>query len=222
MMTDRNGALRFGLIALVLLLGAHALDGWFYANFTDPDVYNRDWGRLLRVIGYLPTWILASAALVLTDWPNGRPGHRSPAWRRGLLLLGGAAAGGLTAEILKLLLRRERPRAHDGEYFFRSFADRPFHSGGLALPSSHAIVGFAAAAVLARLFPRAAPVWYLLAIGCGLTRVSARAHFLSDVVLAGIAGWLVVALIWRRWGTSPADAPAGSALTPEPHTAVSQ
>jgi len=45
------------------------------------------------------------------------------------------------------VFRRERPRAHGGEYFFRAFTDRPLHNGGLALPSTHAIVAFGAAAV---------------------------------------------------------------------------
>ena len=185
------------VIATLLVLGAHLLDGWFYAYFVDTRVYERDWGRLLRVIGYLPTWVFAVIALVLTDWPLRASGHAMDAWRRGLLLLAAVAAGGVAAEVLKLLFRRERPRAHEGEYFFRAFSDRPLHTGGLALPSSHALVAFAAAAMLARLFPRAAPVWYALAAGCALTRVAAQAHFLSDVVVAGVVGWLVIALLWR-------------------------
>jgi membrane-associated phospholipid phosphatase len=195
--SERRAAIRVAVSATLLLVGAHLLDGWFYEHFVDTRVYERDWGRLLRVIGYLPTWVFAATALVLTDWPLRVSGRAMDAWRRGLLLLAAVAAGGIAAEVLKLLLRRERPRAHEGEYFFRVFTDRPFHSGGLALPSSHALVAFAAAAMLARLFPRAAPVWYSLAVGCALTRVAAQAHFMSDVVVAGVAGWLVVAWIWR-------------------------
>ncbi len=38
---------------------------------------------------------------------------------------------------------------------------------------------------------RAAPVLLALAAGCGLTRVFAHAHFLSDVVVGAIGGgWL--------------------------------
>lgn len=213
----RNAALRTAAVLFVLILGAHLLDGWFYAHFVDERVYEEDWGRLLRVMGYLPTWVFAAAALVLHDWPLRTAGRVMPAFRRGLLLLGGVAAGGIAAELLKLVFRRERPRAHEGEYFFRTFADRPFHSGGLALPSSHAMVAFAAAAVLARLFPRARVVWYLLAIGCGLTRVAAQAHFLSDVVVAGVAAWLVVAAIWRWKG--PTDIPDGDVERVRPPSA---
>lgn len=197
-MNERRAAtLRVAAIAILLLVAAHLLDGWFYRSFVNERIYEEDWGRLLRVMGYFPTWVIAAAALVLHDWPLRTAERVMPAFRRGLLLVGGVAAGGIAAELLKLIFRRERPRAHEGEYFFRAFSDRPLHSGGLALPSSHALVAFAAAAMLTRLFPRAAPVWYLLAIGCGLTRVAAQAHFFSDIVMAGVAGWLVVAWIWH-------------------------
>lgn len=212
-MPDHRAVLRIAGVAVLLLLVAHLLDGLFYQRFVDERVYEEDWGRLLRVMGYAPTWLIAAVALVLHDWPRRAADRLMPAFRRGLLLIGGVAAGGIGAEILKLIFRRERPRAHEGEYFFRAFTDRPLHSGGLALPSSHAMVAFAAAAVLARIFPRAAPVWYLLALGCGLTRVAAQAHFLSDVVLAAVAAWLVVAALWKWAG---ADAAAGAGLRPPP------
>ena len=56
--------------------------------------------------------------------------------------------------------------------------------------------------VLCRLWPRAWPVWIGLGVGCALTRVQAHAHFLSDVVTAGVAAWFVVEMSWRKWGTT--------------------
>jgi undecaprenyl-diphosphatase len=56
------------------------------------------------------------------------------------------------------------------------------------MPSSHALVAFAGAAALARLFPRATPIWYALAVGCGITRLLSGAHFLSDVVVGALIG----------------------------------
>jgi membrane-associated phospholipid phosphatase len=189
---------RWTLIALAALAAALLIDTWAYHALAWRNIYDGDFGRMLRVMGFVPLWAMAGLALVLHDWQDTRAGQRRSAFRRGGLLLGASIAGGLVAELLKLLLRRERPWAHDGEWVFRSFTERPFSSGGLALPSSHALVAFAAAAMLARLFPRAAPVWYTLAAGCGFSRVAAGAHFVSDIVVAAIAGWLVVALIWHR------------------------
>lgn len=179
------------LIGLALVALAHLLDGWAFRHLIVADVYDEDWGRLLRVMGFLPTWIAASAAMVLHEWPD-----RARRWR-GTLITASAALGGILCELLKLLLRRERPMAHDGEYVFRAFSERPFSTSGLALPSSHAAVAFSAAAMLAHLFPRARIVWFALAAGCGLSRVLARAHFLSDVVLAALCGIVVAALLWR-------------------------
>ena len=65
----------------------------------------------------------------------------------------------------------------------------------MGLPSSHTLVAFAGAAALARVFPRARWVFYVLAGGCAITRVMANAHFLSDVTVAaclGVAvGWML-------------------------------
>jgi membrane-associated phospholipid phosphatase len=182
----------------ILALGvATALDPWAFRHLALPDVYGRDWGRLLRILGFLPTWALVSIALVLCDASPDVARASRVRRLRGLLPLVSAALAGLAGEVLKLLLRRERPEAHAGAYVFRSWSHHPFSTGGLALPSSHAVVAFGAAAMLARLYPRARWLWYALAAGCALTRLLARAHFLSDVTLAAIAGWVVAAGLWR-------------------------
>ena len=132
---------------------------------------------------------------------------RALASRRAWLLIGSAALGGLAAEILKLLIRRERPAVHDGLYGFRDFGERTWSTAGLALPSSHTLVAFAGAAMLARLYPRARWVGYTLAAGCAATRVLARAHFVSDVVLAAGLGWLVAWALSKRWPLGGIEAP---------------
>jgi membrane-associated phospholipid phosphatase len=108
-------------------------------------------------------------------------------------------AGGL-AELLKLLIRRERPNLHDGEYVYRSFGERLLDSHDLGFPSSHVAVAFGGAAALARIYPRAGLVGYALAIGCGLSRLLAQAHFLSDVLAAAIVGWAAGTWLLRGRG----------------------
>lgn len=187
-------------IACLTLLGtalALLADPWGYAMLYDPKVYERDWGRFLRIIGFAPTWGAIAIAIWLQE--RGDEMTRPRAARRAWSLVGAAIAGGAGAEVLKLILRRERPMLHDGAYGFRDFADRPFSTSGLAFPSSHTMVAFAGAAMLAQLFPRVRWVGYVLAAGCGITRVMARGHFVSDVVLAAGAGWLVSWAITRRW-----------------------
>lgn len=183
--------IRLIIIALVAIVVAHLLDQWAYQHVVNPRVYDRDLGRMLRVIGWYPLWVVLGLAL----WLQSRDR------RRALFLAVVPGLGGLAAEVGKMLLRRERPEVNDGEYVFRAFTDRPWTTSGLALPSSHALVAFTGAFVLCRLYPRAWPVWIGLAAGCALTRVQAHAHFLSDVTLAAVIAYGVVALCWRKWGT---------------------
>jgi membrane-associated phospholipid phosphatase len=177
--------------AVAAIIAAHLLDPWFYAHFRVTDIYDDDWGRLLRVMGYLPLWLAAALALGLHEGSE-------RGYRRAVLLAAAPVIAGIAGEILKLVFRRERPGAHEGHYFIRSFSERTFSTSGLALPSSHAIVAFGAAAILSRLFPRAWPVWWALAWGCGLSRTAAGAHFFSDIVVAAGAAWLVVAILWQE------------------------
>jgi len=192
--------LRLALFAGLAILAAHLLDPLAFRYIRVDDVYGADWGRMLRVMGFLPLWLAAGVALILEDGDRGRQLLRC----RGALLIAGATLGGVAAELLKLVFRRLRP-GELGEYDFRPFTDRPLSTGGLGLPSSHALVAFGAAAVLARLFPRARWLWWGLASGCAFTRVAAGRHFLSDVVVAAVVGWLVGAMVWRWLGseTSP-------------------
>lgn len=190
-------------ITLIAFLAASLVDTWVYQNVQNPRVYEQDWGRLMRVMGFLGTWLALAIAVRLVEGTDAASLPR--ARRRAHLLFWTPALGGLVAEILKLSLRRERPAVHDGLYGFRPFDERTWSTAGLALPSSHTMVAFAGAAMLARLYPRARWVGYTLAVGCGATRVLARAHFVSDVVLGAGLGWLVAWGVSRRW---PADTPA--------------
>lgn len=127
------------------------------------------------------------------------------------MLFWSAALGGAVAELLKLTLRRERPALTDGVHVFRPWGDRPFSTAELGLPSSEAAVAFAAAAMLARLFPEASVLWYGLALGCALSRVASGAHFMSDVVLAALVGYVVTLILWPRRPVARVEAAGSSA-----------
>jgi membrane-associated phospholipid phosphatase len=200
------------LLALVAVTAAHSLDWWAYTALANPRLADRDLGRMLRVMGFFGFWLIAAIALGLNDAARPHvPGARR--YARALLLLFGAGVGGLAAELMKLVVRRERPNAELGEYVFRGWAEQPFHTGGLGLASSHTGVAFGAAFMLARLFPRARWIWYMLAAGCAYSRVAAGAHFLSDVVVAAVLSYAVVALLWWRFGTVAEPAQTAS-ITP--------
>ena len=188
---SRRLALTLAAAALATAL-SFALDPWVWRQFSYRSVYDQDWGRLLRVTGSLVLW----APLALAVSLEARARRLDWARRGWLLFVGPALAGGI-GELLKLLVRRERPDLHGGAYFYRDFSERPFDSHDLGFPSSHVVVAFAGAAVLARLYPRAGAVAYALALGCAVSRILAQAHFMSDVVAGGIMGWAVGAWLSR-------------------------
>jgi membrane-associated phospholipid phosphatase len=188
----------FATTLIVLFLVAQGLDQWIFHQFTFPRTYDRGWGRMLRLAGYVPLWGIVALAIVLQDWvPRARRTLRQ-ASRRGLLLFWSAALGGIVAEVLKIAVRRERPGLTDGAHVLRPWSEHPFSTAQLGLPSSEVAVAFAAAAALARLFPDTWVLWYALAVGCAITRVTSGAHFMGDVVLGALVGYVTTLILWRR------------------------
>jgi len=176
---------------------AMIIDRTAYEFINAPKVYDKDLGRLLRVMGFAGTWVALAFAVGFQH--SGDESTRRTARRRGWLIFWSPMLAGALAEVMKIVVRRERPALNDGAYGFREWSERTLSGAGLAFPSSHAAVAFGGAFMLARVFPRARWVGYVLAAGCGITRVLARAHFVSDVVFAAGLGWFVSWLLWRKW-----------------------
>jgi membrane-associated phospholipid phosphatase len=180
---------------------ASLADGWTYHHVAMPRVYESDWGRTLRTFGYWPTWVIVAVAM----WRHAghRPADGTETRARSLgradaaWLFGATTIAGIAAELVKLVIRRERPGLHAGVYGFRPWAERPFSSSGFGMPSSHAVEAFAAATVLAYCIPEVGALWYLLAIGCAVTRLLSGAHFLSDVVAGALMGMLMARALRR-------------------------
>ena len=195
-MTRRDWVLFFAA-AVLLISVAHLLDRWAYHAFAYPPGNDRDWGRMLRIVGYAPAWGVAAFAFWLDGWRR-RAGSADGSIEAAKAIVVAVVIAGLLAEALKLLVRRNRPSAALA-YEFRPFADHPMSSRSFGMPSSHVMVAFAGATALARRFPRMTPVLVALAAGCGLTRLRGQAHYLSDVVAAAFGGSLV-ALVFGRSG----------------------
>ncbi len=190
--SERSRWIRLLTLAVVAIAIAHALDATAWRSARVLTVNDRDWGRLLRSMGYLPTW----GVIALGYWLQQRDHPRRTAYAWALVL--GPALGGGLAELLKLSIRRLRPNPDVFEYVFRPFAEGPWSNRGMGMPSSHVLVAFTGAAVLAQLYPRARWLWYALAAGCAATRVLAMGHFLSDTVVAAVLGVLVGGWVWGR------------------------
>ncbi len=110
--------------------------------------------------------------------------------REAAILSGEALLDGVAVEQgLKLLTFRERPAADNARgLFFQSSA-----GVNSSFPSSHALLAWSEAAVIAEEYPSP---WsqlgvYSLATGVSMTRVLGQAHFPTDVLVGSAAGWLV-------------------------------
>jgi membrane-associated phospholipid phosphatase len=130
----------------------------------------------------------AGAGLYLFSFPA-----HNPHWRETGFLAGEAALNSLVVtEALKYSLRRERPYQGDGGGAF-------FH-GGTSFPSEHAAAAWSIAGVIAHEYPGTLPklVAYGLASTVSFSRIRARQHFPSDVLVGSILGYLVAQSIYTR------------------------
>ncbi len=92
------------------------------------------------------------------------------------------------SEAFKIVFARERPSLTDGQgRFFQTF------SNNASFPSTHAMLSWTAASVIAHEYPGvlAQTLLYSGAAAVSISRVSGREHFPSDVVVGSALGWLI-------------------------------
>src|SRR5213593_2035015 len=126
-------------------------------------------------------------------WLLGHVSHHEH-WSETGFLAGEAALNSLVAvESFKYTLRRERPYQGDGRGPF-------FQSSGTSFPSEHAAAAWSVAGVIAHEYP--GPFTKIMAYGLAslvsVSRVKARQHFPSDVVVGSVIGNLVAQDIYSR------------------------
>ena len=114
-------------------------------------------------------------------------------WRETGFLAGEAALNSLmTVEALKYSLGRERPYQGNGAgSFFR---------GGTSFPSEHAAAAWSIAGVIAHEYDGTLPKLfaYGMASAVSFSRVRARQHFPSDVLVGSVLGYLISQSIYNR------------------------
>jgi membrane-associated phospholipid phosphatase len=114
-------------------------------------------------------------------------------WRETGFLAGEAALNSLiTVEALKYSLRRERPYEGSGNGAF-------FHSGS-SFPSEHSAAAWSIAGVFAHEYPGTIPSLfaYGAASAISLSRIKARQHFPSDVLVGSVLGYLISQNVYRH------------------------
>ena len=105
----------------------------------------------------------------------------------------------LVVEALKLATNRERPNEGNGQGGFWPHGTRSYELDG-SFPSGHAAESFALARVIASEYP-SKPVQiaaYAFALAISASRVTARQHFPSDVLVGGTFGYLIGGYVVRH------------------------
>ena len=98
----------------------------------------------------------------------------------------------IATETLKFSFGRERPNQGDGQ--------GQFFQGGKSFPSEHAAAAWSIAGILAHEYPGPMTKFlaYGLAAAVSVSRVRAREHFPSDVLVGSALGWMVSQRIYRQ------------------------
>ena len=199
-MSRRHVWTRWTLAAVVMAVAgvaAHLADRAVLEALHKPTMARNDWYALLRTAGDIRLWLVVGACLAL--------GNRSASGlRTALSVVLAAVLAGAGAEVLKLIVGRERPVSdgviqHAGAYvwkpgvfdaipgFLGGFAD----SSNLGMPSSHAAVAFGGCVALGERWPATRLALLPVAAGCALTRLFTGAHFLSDVLVGALLGGVI-------------------------------
>src|SRR5215469_3540189 len=112
----------------------------------------------------------------------------------------------LVVDALKLATNRERPNEGNGKGGFWPHGTRSYETDG-SLPSGHAAATFAFARVLASEYPskRVQLAAYLFAAAVSASRVTAREHFPSDVLVGGTFGYLIGGYVVRHHAAENVD-----------------
>ncbi len=216
-----------------IIVGAVGIAGFALLTLLDSRIYHainptlasrewldtQLWYLILRHTGSLWTWLAVGAALVGIAAIRRAQYPRRPIWLCGLFVTLSAASAGLAAELLKLIIGRERPATFEPlesgielvyqGYQFRGLFASFTNGSGLGLPSSHAATAAGGAFALALLFPRVGLVAVALALGCGISRLLTGAHFATDVYAGVVLGLILSRLLARVMGIEPGGKPAG-------------
>ena len=112
----------------------------------------------------------------------------------------------LVVAALKLATNRERPNEGNGQGGFWPHGTRSYELDG-SFPSGHAAESFALARVIASEYP-SKPVQvaaYAFAVAISVSRVTARQHFPSDVLVGGTFGYLIGGYVVRHHAAEYVD-----------------
>ncbi len=178
----------------VVVAWQRRLPGWLKAPFEYLDYFGWS-GTILWPVGIAILLLFALERFALV-----RRARATIAVLQLRLILVFLAVGvpGLGASILKRVIGRLRPWAFDSQGHL-AFDPAAWTAQAASVPSGHATTAFAAAVVLAALWPRARVPLLVLAVLAAIARIVLDAHYTSDAIGGAIFGSLSAILIVRAF-----------------------
>ena len=107
------------------------------------------------------------------------------------------AASAIISFLLKVAVQRLRPFQQDLVSIPEILASRSYEIWNFSFPSFQAMLVFCALPIISKEFPKIKWAWIIFAILVAFSRVYFGLHFLSDVIVGGILGYLIGVLVIR-------------------------
>ena len=114
-------------------------------------------------------------------------------WILPLWLTLGASA--IISFLLKISIQRLRPFQQNLVSIHEMLASKSYEIWNFSFPSFQAMLVFCALPIISKEFPKIKWVWIIFAFLVAFSRVYFGLHFLSDVIVGGILGYLIGALV---------------------------
>lgn len=100
--------------------------------------------------------------------------------------------------ILKIMIQRERPFQLGLSEILPTLNDASFSLWNFSFPSFETMLAFCAIPIIAEHFPKMKKIWIIFAIAVGISRFYLGLHFLSDVIIGGLIGYLIGFVVVKK------------------------
>ncbi len=101
--------------------------------------------------------------------------------------------------LLKVAIQRQRPFQLGLVSIIAGLQEAAYSAWDYSFPSAHAMLVFSALPFLSKEFPKLKYLWIFFACLVAFSRVYLGLHFLSDVIVGGVIGYLIGFVILTKW-----------------------